>query len=286
MSAKSAIANGSKSFFLASLFFPKDMRQDCWILYRWCRACDDRIDLAPNPALASVALARLKDETLTALEFQSGPEEFAALGDLFKRHRIPHRFALDLLRGLAKDTYGAHYQTLKDVEDYAYDVAGAVGLMMARLMGAEDPAAAAPAKNLGEAMQLTNIARDVEEDFRRGRIYLPGEWLEEAGVDSTRLTDPSQQERLFAVVSRLLGRADELYASGLSGLKYLPWRAALAVAAAALIYRAIGRKIRRRGPRALARRTVVGTGEKLLLALGSLFLILPSRPSRALMERT
>ena len=116
-------------------------------------------------------------------------------------------------------------------------------------------------------MQLTNISRDVKEDFRLGRIYLPSEWLREAGVDSARLLDPSEQQKVYSVVLRLLDRADELYASGYSGLRYLPFRAALAVSIAGSIYSAIGQKIRAAGPRALESRTVVSLPHKLALVL-------------------
>lgn len=285
MNAKAAIAKGSKSFFLASLFFPRAMREDCWILYRWCRACDDRIDLAPNAAFASVALARLTDETRTALAGYGGSEEFAALGELFSRRKIPHELAFDLLRGMAKDTYGAHYHTLQDVESYAYDVAGSVGLIMTYVMGVTDATAAPHAKHMGEAMQLTNIARDVDEDFRRGRIYLPSLWLSEEGIDPTRLTAKEQHAKVFRVVTRLLDRAETLYRSGLAGLKFLPWRAALAVGAAAFIYRAIGHKMRKQGPSSLQHRAVVGLGQKLFLAFCSLRIVIPSRTGRTLMER-
>jgi phytoene synthase len=277
---KAAIAKGSKSFFLASLFFARKMRHDCWILYRWCRTVDDRIDNAPSLEAAQVELAEIRKDTLNGLRHFSGPVEYSELGRVFAKYSIPHQYAFDLIRGLERDATGSQYETLLDVEEYAYEVAGAVGLMMAPLMGANDTRAVLPAKSLGEAMQLTNIARDVAEDFQRGRIYLPGQWLKEAGIDSNTLMDIEQREKVFSVVRRLLGRAENLYDSGFSGLKFLSWRAALAVAIAGTVYREIGRKILRRGPAALCTRIYVPLPQKLLLVIIGTAKMLPSRLSR------
>lgn len=284
MTAKAAIAKGSKSFFLASLFFPRATRADCWILYRWCRECDDRIDHAPDAPTARAELECIRRDTRIGLERLEGEDVYRELGEVCRRHDVPHAYAYDLIRGLERDAAETRYTTLAEVEVYAYEVAGAVGLMMARIMGATDPRSVTPAKHLGQAMQLTNIARDVAEDHARGRLYLPSEWLAEAGVDEKRLLN-DQDNKVFAVVERLLARAEELYRSGLAGLRYLPFRAAVAVAIAALVYRAIGRKLLRRGPRGLQRRTVVTLGEKLVLMIGGIARVIPSRAARLTMER-
>lgn len=270
-SPKQAIAKGSKSFYLASLFFPSEMKESCWVIYRWCRHCDDVVDLAPDQETACLLLEDLKKKTEACLQgLPTGEPLFEAFGQVFREHQIPARYAFDLLRGFEYDVEGETYESLADVELYSYHVAGVVGLMMARLMGAEASSAAQPAKDMGLAMQLTNISRDVAEDFSRGRCYLPSQWLHEARVPEAQLMNPEHRQEVYSVVLRLLDRADELYASGYSGLGLLPFRAACAVAVAAEVYSAIGTKIRKRGPRALEQRTYIRFPEKIILTVKGL----------------
>ena len=163
------------------------------------------------------------------------------------------------------DVAGYEYRSLADVELYSYRVAGVVGLMICHVVGVTDSAAHPHAVALGTAMQLTNIARDVREDFERGRVYLPSDWLDEAGVSQSRFWN--EKERVYTVVEKLLKRADELYEEGYAGLKYLPLRAALAVSIAGSIYSAIGHKTRAQGAAALDGRTVVSLPHKLWLVV-------------------
>jgi len=149
------------------------------------------------------------------------------------------------------DIAGRRYRTLEDTLDYAYHVAGVVGIMMARVMGVRDEVALDRACDLGLAFQLTNIARDVMEDARIGRVYLPGEWLDAAGA---RVEGELPSPALYAVILRLLDAAEPYYASSFTGLAALPPRCAWAIAAAARIYRAIGTRIRAGGPATYRRR--------------------------------
>jgi phytoene synthase len=134
-----------------------------------------------------------------------------------------------------------------------------VGVMMAQVMGVRDPTVLRRAQDLGLAFQLTNICRDVVEDARAGRVYLPAELLQRHGVEATpeSVADPANAAAVFAAASELLARAESFYASSRVGLRDLPLRSAMAVAAARGIYREIGRRIRRRGPAALAGRVTV-----------------------------
>ena len=142
-----------------------------------------------------------------------------------------------LLEGLAWDAEGRSYETIDELFDYAARVAGAVGVMMALIMGVRSPQALARACDLGVAMQLTNIARDVGEDARLGRIYLPRQWLREAGIDADAwLAKPGLDERLRPIVARLLQEADALYARARAGIALLPANCRPAILAAALIY--------------------------------------------------
>lgn len=279
--AQNAIKNGSKSFYLASLFFSPAMKADAWALYRWCRLCDDRIDEGGSIA----DLDDLRFNTLLAIRDGRGPDDCVALGDVCARRSIPEQYPLALLEGFEKDVRRAPIRDQADLEQYAYHVAGVVGMMMAHVMGADLPAAGHAAKCMGNAMQLTNIARDVREDFARGRVYLPQAWLEEAGIDQNCLMSAEQRPRVFAVVQRLLERADGLYAEGRRGLSFLPFRAALAVSIAASIYSAIGRRILRTGPAALDSRAVVPLWQKLILVFDGAAWVLRGLPERLLSRR-
>ena len=146
-------------------------------------------------------------------------------------------------------------------------VAGSVGAMMAVLMGVRDAAALARATDLGVAMQLTNIARDVGEDARAGRVYLPLAWLAEAGLDADRfLAAPRHDAALASVVGRLVAAADTLYARADAGIAALPRDCRPAIRAARLIYAEIGREVVRAGCDSVTRRAVVSKRRKLALA--------------------
>lgn len=264
LSNRQTIAKGSKSFYLASLFFTPEQRTGAWKLYRWCRACDDRIDEAPSREHALVRLTELRERTKAATSGAStASPEFEGLREICIQYGIPSSYPLDLVEGFAMDVAGYEYRTLADVELYSYRVAGVVGLMICHVTGVRNPLAHPHAVALGTAMQLTNIARDVRDDFDLGRVYLPKEWLRDAGV----IDFWNQKPQLFSVVERLLDRADEQYKIGYAGLKYLPFRAALAVSIAGSIYSAIGHKIRASGPNALDSRAVVSLPHKLWLVV-------------------
>lgn len=259
--SQAAIAAGSQSFAAAAKLMPAGIREDTVMLYAWCRHADDVVDgqeLGSTPQAGgdpADRLARLKADTMEALH-GSGPVSapFAALRAVARRHDFPDRWPLDLIDGFAMDVQGRDYRTLNDTLDYSYHVAGVVGVMMARVMGVRDQAVLDRACDLGLAFQLTNIARDVIDDARIGRLYLPGDWLEEAGA-SVEGNIPSPQ--LYGVILRLLDAAEPYYASAFAGLPALPARCAWSIAAAARIYRAIGTRIRRGGPEAYRQR--IGT---------------------------
>jgi phytoene synthase len=157
------------------------------------------------------------------------------------------------------DADGRGYLQVEDTLAYCWAVAGVVGVMMAQVMGVRDPTVLRRAQDLGLAFQLTNICRDVLEDARGGRVYLPAELLRRHGVEATpaAVADPRHADGVFAASGELLARAESFYESSRVGLRDLPLRSAMAVAAARGIYREIGRRIRRRGPASLAARVTV-----------------------------
>ncbi len=250
LSPAEAIRQGSKSFALASIFLPRSCREAAYQLYQWCRNCDDAIDEAPDAAAAKARLAELEDCAVT-------PRHLRAPDWVVEWHRA------EFIAGLRMDVENRRYSTLADLEIYCFRVAGVVGLMMCPLLGA-DPVHAPPhAAALGTAMQLTNIARDIQADALMGRIYVPAELL--PGVEPASLA--VEPERARAAVNVLLARAEVLYEDGLRGIAWLPWRVALAIAAAGKIYQRIGHKLLRGAEKnpvaAFRQRTVVSMPGKL-----------------------
>lgn len=274
--SKASITKGSKSFRSASRLFDPAVREDAWLLYAWCRACDDAIDGQDHgfahetltTAEQQRRLAGLYDLTKRALagETMTDPT-FAAFQRVALRHQLPERWAMDLLDGFAMDVEHRDYRTIDDVLTYCWHVAGVVGVMMARVMGVTDPEVLRRAQDLGLAFQLTNISRDVIADAEDGRVYLPADWLIEAGLEPTpeAVADPSNREAVHGVTQRLLAVAEPYYDSARDGLRGLPFRSSMAIAAARGVYREIGRKVRRKGPGAWRRRVAVGRAMKLWL---------------------
>lgn len=262
-----SLANGSRTFLAASLLLPREVREPACALYAWCRQADDEVDgqdgLGGDPA---AAVANLRHR-LAALYAGRGSTRLAerALGAVAMHHGIPPTLPEALIEGFAWDAEGRRYETLEDLHTYAARVAGAVGAMMALLMGVRDPAALARACDLGVAMQLSNIARDVGEDAAMGRVYLPLQWLREAGIDPDAwLADPQHSPALASVVDRLLAEADALYRRVGAGVAELPLACRPGINAARYLYAEIGHEVRRRGLNPLAGRAVVSRRRKLL----------------------
>ncbi len=267
------IQRGSKSFAVAARLFDQETRENAYMLYAWCRHCDDVIDnqqlgfnSSPQPAEVTQAILReLRRKTQAAIDDQPSDETvFEGLRYVLRRNEIPGSYPLQLLDGFAMDASNYRYAALDDTLQYCYYVAGVVGIMMAYVMGARDPEALQRATDLGIAFQLTNIARDVHEDAAVKRIYLPADWLAEAGIPEEQIQEPQHARALAQVASRLLNEADRYYASAPEGLRALGFRSAWAVAAAQGVYRAIGQIVRERGATAWRERVIVRKRRKLL----------------------
>ena len=277
------IQTGSKSFSLASRLFDSQTREAASFLYGWCRAVDDAIDEIQDPQAQKLALENLRKETEKAFEGQPCfKSEFQALARVARTYQIPKEYALELLEGMRMDIDNKPYQTLPDLGLYCYRVAGCVGLMMSHVMGVSEQEALRNASDLGIAMQLTNISRDVLTDAKMGRVYLPQTELKDLGIDSENIANPIFRPGLAYLVRRLLKEAETRYQSGIQGLKYLPWRSALAVSMAVCVYRKIGRKVESRREKAWDSRTLVTKTEKAVCIFEALWLVLRTVPYRLL----
>jgi phytoene synthase len=260
---------GSKTFFAASLLLPASVRASATSLYAFCRLADDAVDLEADGVAALAGLYRRLDRIYAGRPLPVEADQ--ALAAVVRRHGIPQALPAALLEGFHWDNEGRHYETIDDLHHYAARVAGTVGAMMALVMGARGTHALARACELGVAMQLTNIARDVGEDARNGRLYLPREWLRDAGIDPDAwLAAPRFDAALGGVVARLLAAADELYARAAHGIAELPRNCRPAIQAARRVYAEIGREVERAGMDSVSRRAVVPSRRKLGLAAGAL----------------
>jgi phytoene synthase len=278
------IRKGSKSFSLAARLFDPPTRDAAFFLYGWCRYCDDQVDQvgkSENPADLAHKLQTLKERTAAAFTLAPQREPvFIALQYIVHRYGIPAHYALELIEGMAMDVRGTRYATLKELLLYCYRVAGTVGLMMTHVMGLRDERALRHAADLGIAMQLTNIARDIVEDAGMGRIYLPAAWLQEARIAAEEIAAPRNREKLAILTLRLLHEAERYYRSGDEGLWHLSFRSACAVSAARHVYSEIGRLLIAKGPRAWDERTYVTGARKQWVVLRAMLRLIRSVPAR------
>ncbi|MEM6973105.1 MAG: phytoene/squalene synthase family protein [Pseudomonadota bacterium] len=261
------IRGGSKSFHAASLVLPRRVRPPAYALYAFCRLADDAVDEDGQTGAAGRLLMRLR--RLAADNPVDHPAD-RAFAEVMRRHHIPLEIPAALIEGLAWDEQGRRYETMADLEAYGARVAGTVGAMMTLIMGVRDPHALARATDLGVAMQLSNIARDVGEDAARGRLYLPRGWMRAEGLDPDAwLESPRFDARLGRVVLRLLAHAEMLYDRAAAGIGALPADCRTGIGAARALYREIGRLVAARDGNGVDSRAVVGKGRKLTLLIGA-----------------
>ncbi|MEM1268276.1 MAG: phytoene/squalene synthase family protein [Pseudomonadota bacterium] len=260
-----AIRHGSKSFHAASRLLPPHVRAPALALYAFCRLADDAVDLGQDKYTAVERLAERLDAAYAGRPVDTPADR--AFARMVEDHDMPRALPEALIEGFAWDAEERQYETLSDVRAYSARVAATVGAMMTVLMGVRDPHALARACDLGVAMQLTNIARDVGEDARAGRIYLPLAWMRDQGLDpDTFLAEPCHSRPLAQVVHRLLAEARRLYHRAETGIADLPLACRPAIFAARLIYAAIGTEVARADHDSITHRAHTGGWTKLRLA--------------------
>ncbi len=234
-----SIKSEGKSFYWASFFLPKKNRIAASRLYSICRYLDD---VADNSKLDT-------SSEIKNIFNQIKENESSEINIFFKKKNINLGILKDLIDGLISDQQNVRITDEKELIDYSYKVAGTVGLMMLPIINTKDAEARKHAIDLGIAMQLTNIARDVYEDAKMNRLYLPKEWLGQVSVSDlidNKLDD--QKKRLIELsIKNLIELSDKFYANGFSGMKFIPLRTRLAIFFAAKIYKGIGEKIKSGG---------------------------------------
>ena len=256
LAARATTRRVARTFALACRLLPRDVRDDVYLLYLVFRTLDDAVDDGEPDA----------DERLAAVEAWAVGEpavsrtrEVHVLDDLAQRHPLPRHAFADFCAGMRDDLDRVPICTDRDLDRYCYRVAGTVGVVMAHVLGMKDPDRALPAAAaLGQAMQRTNVLRDIDEDLGCGRVYVPSAAIARCGGSLA----PGERE---AILVDQIARADELYELGCAGIGLLS-RGQRAIGAAAAMYREILRQIERDGYGAQAGRAVVPRRRKLVVA--------------------
>jgi phytoene synthase len=250
-----------KSFYWASFFLPKRNKDAATQLYSICRFFDDLADDSNED----------QTKILTG-EFKKICDDLShPINEFFTSHNLSIKILGDLVDGLVKDQTDVRIKNEKELIQYAYQVAGTVGLMMSPLIMVNNNKANKHAIDLGIAMQLTNIARDIYEDALMNRIYLPQDWISNTNI--SELTDISSNKDLIQIksaIKRLILLSETYYKNGFAGMRYIPLKTRLAIFFAAKIYRAIGQKIKKNRYEYSYKRIYVSTIEKLFITVVSI----------------
>jgi phytoene synthase len=277
---RASLREGSYTFYAASLVLPRAVREPASALYAFCRQADDTVDCATEGSAGKrAAVQRLRARLDRAYGGQAQAAACdRALAAVVAHFNLPRALPEALIEGFAWDAEGRRYETLEALMDYAARVAGSVGAMMAVVMGVRTPEGLARACDLGVAMQLSNIARDVGEDARMGRLYLPLAWLREAGIEPDAwLVRPVFNPAIAAVVQRLLRAADMLYARAGAGVALLPLACRPGINAARYLYAQIGHEVARRGLDSVSQRARVSRARKAVWLLRAVLALWPAR---------
>jgi phytoene synthase len=259
----------ARTFYYGSLFLPASKRRATWAIYAFCRTADDiadEPDVFPEPV---TELDRWRQDLRATYAGAPRGPVMTAWADMLRSYAVPIEPALELLRGVAMDIAGARYDTFEELRVYCYRVAGTVGLLLAPVLGLSDPDGLKSAEDLGIAMQLTNILRDVGEDARNRRLYLPREDMERFGVSEDDVQRGVVTPGFRALMRFEMDRTEEHYARGLAGIRLLSQDARLAIQLSGDLYRAILERIRRNEYDVFSRRAHVSLAGKLAALPGA-----------------
>lgn len=249
-----------RSFYWASFFLPRKNKQIAGELYSICRYFDD---------LADSSSENLTEEIKTEYH-KIISNESNEINKFFSKNNIRIAILGDLVNGLIKDQVEVRIDTETELIEYAYEVAGTVGLMMLPIILTDNPEARKHAIDLGIAMQLTNIARDIYEDAKMDRLYLPNEWIGDITIENLVNIEKIEPLKVKTVIKRLIQLSNIFYKNGFSGLKYIPFKTRLAIFISAQVYKGIGEKIKKNHYRYDLKRIYVNNFEKLWITLVSI----------------
>ncbi len=266
--AREITRKNAKTFYFASRFLPLEKQRAAYSVYAVCRISDDSVDSIQNPNPLSklnkidekIALA-YKNEVDTA-----GP--LYAFQDTIKKYAIPKQYFDDLIKGMHMDLRKKRYLNFDELYQYCYRVAGVIGLIMLKIFGVESDKADGYAVDLGIAMQLTNILRDIKEDFENGRIYLPYNEMDRFGINEQYISESKIDDNFTSFMNWQISRARQYYQRSSEGIKLLKeQRSRLVVHMMKDIYAAILKAIEKNKYNVFSKRVRVSTFNKSLMAL-------------------
>jgi phytoene synthase len=252
----------AKSFYFAGLLLDKQTLHDASVLYAFCRQLDDAADIE-DMSEKSVKLQQLVTDYRTD---HSQNEINIAFKELKKQYQLNNRFIDDLILGVSSDLQFKQPKDLKELIFYSYQVAGTVGGLMARILGATNEKAWRFAIDLGIGMQLTNISRDVKEDALNNRIYLPQDQLG-SDIDATTILNPEHKTKVYHVTKEILTTADKYYQSGFNGIYYIPKKNKFSILIAGMLYQSIGNKVLNNNEKFLKQRVYLTLFEKIIILI-------------------
>jgi phytoene synthase len=265
-------ARHAKTFFFASHALPAQKRLDAYAVYAFCRHVDDRIDLAPDEAARTAGVAELR--SLLAASYVKGGEFtdeifpwLPAFRETVRRRAIPRKLFEELIDGVELDQHAVRVEDWDELDRYCYLVAGVVGLIMVHVLADPAPELLAPARDLGTAMQLTNILRDIDEDWQRDRLYLPRTELKKFGLNEEDIAQRPRSDPFCDMMRFQIGRARAYYAQAEAGIRLLPRDGSRrTVRLMSTIYGEILREIERHDYRVFGERRRVSLPRKVWLA--------------------
>ena len=226
----------AKNFYYAVVTLPQDKRKAIYAAYSFCRLCDDSVDEAASPEAKLSALAYLQDNLELAYQGRAATPVFLALADTADRYSIPQEYFSEIIRGVESDLVKTRYRDFDELREYCYRVASVVGLVCIQIFQYRDPAAREYAVDLGLAMQLTNIIRDVREDWHMGRVYLPQDEMARFGYSEEQLGAGVHNDAFVELLRFQEQRARSYFRSGFRLLPYLSRRSRACPAALGAIY--------------------------------------------------
>lgn len=261
--AKRITKQYAKTFYFASHFLPRQKKRAAYAVYAICRASDEAVDDNDHVGGAD-ELAHVERNIQAAYDGSAlNTPLLLAFRDAVIRYQIPRSYFDLLLEGMRMDLDQSRYPTFLELYDYCYKVAGVIGLIMLKIFGQRDPQAGQHAVELGVAMQLTNIIRDIKEDAERGRIYIPQDELARYGVSERQIIQAELDEQLRALLIYQIERARQYYAGSVAGIKMISSRSArFVVYAMKEIYGAILEVVERNGYDVFHERAHVSGKEK------------------------
>ena len=259
----------SKTFYLSSLFLEPLKRRAVWAVYAFCRTADDIVDRDSPAADKLAAIESWEDQLVASYAGRAGDPIFVAFADAAQRFRIPIEPALDLLRGARMDVTVRRYETYAELREYCYLVASTVGLLVMPVLGTLSADALGYGVALGRAMQMTNILRDVGEDARMDRIYLPAEDLRRFGCSESNILEAVIDEPFADLMRFQIARVRAMYAEAEPGIALLASESRFTVRLASSLYRRILERIEANEFDVFTRRAYVPLRTKLLMALGT-----------------